>query len=107
MGGRFVFTPKVGGLRTPPRGPDPTFGAIEAHRRATALYSDAMAKAAELPPGPELDAARVLADGALELLDLVRRELVGVQPTTWPGLSALLSHVAECSQADDAQWKLP
>ena len=108
MGGRLVFTPKVGGLRTPPRDPDPTFGAIEAHRRAMALCLDAMAKAAALPPGPELDSAQALADGALEILDLVRRELVDVQPTTWPGLSALLSHVAECSRRDEAQQrKLP
>jgi hypothetical protein len=72
-----------------------------------ALYSDAMAKAVALPPGPDLDAAKALVDGALEIVDLVRRELVDVQPTTWPGLSALLSHVAECSRGDDAQWKLP
>lgn len=103
-----MFTPKAGGLKTPPRDLDPSFGAIEAHRRAMALYLDAMAKATALPPGPELDAAQALADGALEILDLVQSELVDVQPTTWTGLSALLSHVAEYSRGDEAQQrKLP
>ena len=87
---------------------DPSFTAIERHRAAMAAFSDAVDKLAALPPGPELDAANAIVTCKSDEMNTAGVDLVTVQPTTFAGLIALLSHIVECSRSEKGEdWRLP
>jgi 2-methylisocitrate lyase-like PEP mutase family enzyme len=89
-------------------GEDPIFTAIERHRAAMAAFSDAVDTLAVLPPGPELDAVNAITARKSDELDNAGVDLVTVQPTTFAGLIALLSHIVECSRSEKGEdWRLP
>jgi hypothetical protein len=87
---------------------DPILTAIERHRAAMASFSDAVDISAVLPPGPELDAANAITARKSDEMDNAGVDLVTVQPTTFAGLIALLSHIVECSRSQKGEdWRLP
>ena len=89
-------------------GEDPIFTAIERHRAAMAAFADAVDISAVLPPDPELDAANAIAARKSDEMDNAGVDLVTVQPTTFAGLIALLSHIVECSRSQKGEdWRLP
>lgn len=87
---------------------DPIFIAIERHRTAMAGFSDAVDASAVLLPGPELDAANAISVRKSDEMDNAGIDLITVQPTTFAGLIALLSHLLECSRSEKGEdWRLP
>ena len=87
---------------------DPIFTAIERHCAAMAAFSAAVDKSAVLPPSPELDAANAIIVRKSDEMDNAGVDLIAVQPTTFAGLIALLSHIAECSRSEKGEdWRLP
>src|SRR5215831_17440088 len=87
---------------------DPIFTAIERHRAAMAAFSDAVDTLAVLLPGPEFDAANAITARNSDEMDNAGVDLVTVQPTTFAGLIALLSHIVECSRSEKGEdWRLP
>ena len=89
-------------------GEDPIFTAIDRHRAAMAAFSDAVDALAVLPPGPEFDAANAITARKSDQMDNAGVDLVTIQPTTFAGLIALLSHIVECSRSEKGEdWRLP
>lgn len=87
---------------------DPIFTAIESHRAAMAGFSDAVDRLAVLLPGPEWDAANAITARKSDEMDNAGVDLITVQPTTFAGLIALLSHIVECSRSEKCEdWRLP
>jgi hypothetical protein len=73
-----------------------------------AAFSDAVDRSAVLSPGPELDAANAIIAGKSDEMDDAGVDLITVQPTTFAGLIALLSHIVECSRSEKGEdWRLP
>ena len=89
-------------------GQDPTFAAIERHRAAMAAFSDAVDISAVSLPGPEFDAANAITARRSDEMGNAGVDLVTVQPTTFAGLIALLSHIVGCLRPEKGEdWRLP
>jgi hypothetical protein len=89
-------------------GEDPIFTAIERHRAAMATFSDAANMLAVLLPGPEFDSANAITGRKSDGMDNAAVDLITVQPTTFAGLIALLSHIVDCSRSEKGEdWRLP
>jgi hypothetical protein len=87
---------------------DPIFAAFERLHAAMAAFSDAVDSLAMLLPGPKLDAANAITARKSDELDNAGVDLVNVQPTTFAGLIALLSHIGECLRSEKGEdWRLP
>jgi hypothetical protein len=97
-----AMDPSVPAAVTMPRysTPDPTFGMIEAHRRASAAHGIALVEQARLEQIGDLDAAWSIAEqpchddfGAFDAL-------LSAEATTLPGIVAQLAYLQDIAERD-------
>jgi hypothetical protein len=76
---------------------DPTFAAIDKHRRAREQHLAALADA-EMKSDDRL--SRAESDDEISTWD----ELLATKPTTLPGLQVFLDYIGKCEGEDDGQY---
>jgi|ERR1700680_1780661 hypothetical protein len=97
----LAIIPPASVLAAPAGLPDPVFSLIAAHRTARAAYLVALAEHTRLDQLGDPDAYLISEAPFMAQLDALN-DVIGTAPTTFVGLQAWASHLAEISHCDES-----